>query len=507
MPPVHSKSARFLPYSRPVRPRRGSASGLENLAAGDLPAARLSQFLKEIESYNKDSTVTYTYCNEVRRWKPWFHPRVTFKNRSFKLVSPASFRNIEYKPPQCPHSQNFHRESKDTTMKLSRAPAGGYQFQCDSHVCQFIVKIAPWDDRLIVDEDLYNKRLGKFLFCFLVFHLLSPPIEGIDRSEEDEDFSDRDSSPTRSSDEVASLLMPSSQTSTSSFHVAPACVPVITKNRPYLFDMSELEYRIHYDQEMVTIVLDDVCDNGAAYHFDHPLRPGMPLPACLIVYTDPKIMARADYYNDFFDTTTGHALRMVNSTIGTLLLPLLNISHLFRLGITSEGEAHIMSSHRRCFECHGVFSAEGYDAHRIDGICTNTPHRARITDWALPPNHHVDFKERDYPAGTTLPSPIEFSETAVGVAWSEWNSRIGVPEDVWVLLHTSIERCASCSLLRSFEANIAHRSKNNVCMDPSREVGQGGLGCIDNGAAESCGSSSHAGKMDGRVVLYNGHKY
>ncbi|KAJ6601963.1 hypothetical protein DFH09DRAFT_1270808 [Mycena vulgaris] len=461
MPPVDSKSARFLPYSRPDRPRRGSASGLENLAAGDLPAARLSQLLKEIESYNKDNTVTYTYCNEVRRWKPWFHPRVTFENRSFKLVSPASFRNIEYKPPQCPHSQNFYWESKDTTMKLCRAPTGGYQFQCDSHV----FKIAPWDDRLIVDEDQYNKRLGKFLFCFLVFHLLSPPTEGIDRSEEDEDFSDRDSSPARSSDEVASLLMPSSQSSTGSFHVAPACVPVITKNRPYLFDMSELEHRIHYVQEMVTIVLDDVVTT--------------------------EIRARADYYNDFFDTTTGHALRMVNSTIG----------------ITSEGEAHIMSSHRRCFECHGVFSTEGYDAHCVEGICTNTPHRVRITDWVLPPNHHVDFKEHDYPAGTTLPSPIEFSETAVGVAWSEWNSRIGVPENVWVLLHTSIERCASCSLLRSFEANIAHRSKNNVCMDPSREVGQGGRRRIDNGAAESCGSSSHAGKVDRRDVLCSGHKY
>lgn len=61
--------------------------------------------------------------------------------------------------------------------------------------------------------------------------------------------------------------------------IAPACVPIITKNRPYLFEMAELDHRLNYgpshlsyrpqvpdlriiDQDMVTTVLTDRADNS-----------------------------------------------------------------------------------------------------------------------------------------------------------------------------------------------------------------------------------------------------
>ncbi|KAJ7181875.1 hypothetical protein C8R46DRAFT_1027672 [Mycena filopes] len=253
MPAVNSKSMRmpnrFAPYTRshslPPAP-----STHENLEAADLPAAELAQLYKELQFTNETNTVTYTYCNILRRWKPWFHPRITYKNGSARLIAPAGLRGIKYHPPQCPHSQNFHRETKDTTMKLSRDPNGGYQFQCDGHNCQFIVKMAPWNGNLIVNEDDYNKRL-----------------DGIHAEDLEEEDSERNSSPSRSSsDEVASMLMASSQTSAS--YIAPACVPVMTTARPYLFEMSELTHRIDYDQDMVTRVLDDRCDNGVS---DYPV--------------------------------------------------------------------------------------------------------------------------------------------------------------------------------------------------------------------------------------------
>lgn len=193
----------------------------------------------------------------------------------------------------------------------------------------------------------------------------------------------------------------------------------------------------------------------------------------------------------------------------------------FFVGLTAEGDAHIMSSERRCFSCHGVFSTEGYDTHRVHGACTNTPKLEKsmssqivwlltfnfdftVTGWALPLRSHVEFKDRNYPAGTKPPVPIEFSDTAIGIAWSEWNSRIGVPEDVWVLLHTSMESCSHCGLVRTFEADIAHRSANNVCLDPSQHVGQG-VSFIDNGVGGRYTPKGFTYKED-RVVLYSGPK-
>ncbi|KAJ7501354.1 hypothetical protein B0H11DRAFT_2188953 [Mycena galericulata] len=192
----------------------------------DPSSAKLARLLKELQFHNETNKITYTYCNIMRRWEPWFHPRSKFKNGSSNFRSPASFKNIQYSPPQCPHSQNVYRETKDTAMVLSESRTG-WQFQCKSHLCPFIVKIAPWNDKLIVSEAQYN------------LYLEDLHREDLYRKDEDEDSNtDHDSL-----DEVASLLMSSSQTSTSSSNAIPAGVPLITRNHPFLLEKDELQQR------------------------------------------------------------------------------------------------------------------------------------------------------------------------------------------------------------------------------------------------------------------------
>ncbi|KAJ7088311.1 hypothetical protein C8R44DRAFT_751885 [Mycena epipterygia] len=267
MPSVNSKYARnpdhnrfhlrALPYACPSP--SGSASSslssiLENLKAGDPSASVLDGLLKELQFHNETNT-----------------SRNTYRNGSV-IVAPTGFKNIQYNPLQCPHSQNFYREVKDTAMKLAQSPT---------------IKMAPWSARSIRAFIMVTTRTKTLT-------------------------TDRDSS-----DDVASLLMSSSQNSSMSSIVALACVLIITKNRPYLFEMAELEHlscTVHVpdlhivDQDMVTTMLTDGADHG--------------------------VRARANY-NNFFNTNTGYAVRMLNSTVG----------------LTEEGDAHIMSSERRLPQC------------------------------------------------------------------------------------------------------------------------------------------------------------
>lgn len=63
------------------------------------------------------------------------------------------------------------------------------------------------------------------------------------------------------------------------------------------------------------------------------------------------------------------------------------------------------------------------------------------------------------------PTPIEFLDSPIGTAYIEWNSRLGVPEDVWAVISTAYVHCDECNLRRSFNGDHAHRDTNGRCAD------------------------------------------
>jgi hypothetical protein len=59
------------------------------------------------------------------------------------------------------------------------------------------------------------------------------------------------------------------------------------------------------------------------------------------------------------------------------------------------------------------------------------------------------------------------------MAYLEWNSRFGVPLDVWVLISTGVIHCPVCDLVRTHPGHAAHLDiRSGFCAD----VGQGIFG-------------------------------
>ncbi|KAJ6624417.1 hypothetical protein B0H10DRAFT_1943299 [Mycena sp. CBHHK59/15] len=91
-----------------------------------------------------------------------------------------------------------------------------------------------------------------------------------------------------------------------------------------------------------------------------------------------------------------------------------------------------------------------------------------------------DMATRMYPEGTPLPNHSDHINSMVGRAWIAWNSRVGVPQDVWAILSSAWTHCPDCDLVRTFEADRAHKDDNNMC----RDIGQGSVSTIVKGAGK-----------------------
>lgn len=78
------------------------------------------------------------------------------------------------------------------------------------------------------------------------------------------------------------------------------------------------------------------------------------------------------------------------------------------------------------------------------------------------------------PSLVPLPSEaVEFLHSPTGAAFLEWNSRIGVPKDVWAVISTAKITCKTCKFTRSFNGNDAHCDKDGNCLDkgePGAEI-------------------------------------
>ncbi|KAJ6613987.1 hypothetical protein B0H10DRAFT_1951012 [Mycena sp. CBHHK59/15] len=71
-----------------------------------------------------------------------------------------------------------------------------------------------------------------------------------------------------------------------------------------------------------------------------------------------------------------------------------------------------------------------------------------------------DMATQMYPEGTPLPNHSDHI-----------NSMVGVPQDIWAILSSAWTHCPDCDLVRTFEADRAHKDDNNMC----RDIGQGSV--------------------------------
>ncbi|KAJ7128415.1 hypothetical protein C8R44DRAFT_732756 [Mycena epipterygia] len=139
-------------------------------------------------------------------------------------------------------------------------------------------------------------------------------------------------------------------------------------------------------------------DMHPGQHVAYP-EPGVPTHRLLEPYNDllyPGSLNHTYQELRFFNTKIGDALRALNSTLGLTVRP----------------------------------------------QPTSPPHRD-LSKQVLDPSKQLD-------------NSAEFLDTPVAGTLLEWNSRLGIPTDVWAVVSTATTRCSSCRYIRTFHAHTAH---------------------------------------------------
>lgn len=128
----------------------------------------------------------------------------------------------------------------------------------------------------------------------------------------------------------------------------------------------------------------------------------------------------------------------------------------------------------------------------LDQVCSFTLHfRHHSHSIFIVASVHPDLDDTpEIPLRTFAhPRPsaaTEFLESPIGAAFLEWNSRVGVPRDVWCAIITAYIRCNTCRVCRSFNGDIAHRDAQLNCND----AGQAALPAVIAGGDDSDDGSS-----------------
>lgn len=202
----------------------------------------------------------------------------------------------------------------------------------------------------------------------------------------------------------------------------------------------------------------------------HPAFDSNNLPLSLAAYV-PRGMDDEPEHLPFLFTRVGEAIREYNSTVGVS-------NHTITFFLT-----HAVA----CEICSCTFSEDGYHAHLSDGCCMNMPGLSKgislFLSYAFRVTHvvltvvliqksrapYLWLPRRTY-SSATIPPAKEYLNTVIGRAFSDWNSRIGVPRDVWIFITTSDVYCSECRLTRSFDGDAGHRNASGFCEDIGQEI-------------------------------------
>ncbi|KAJ7123896.1 hypothetical protein C8R43DRAFT_959025 [Mycena crocata] len=141
----------------------------------------------------------------------------------------------------------------------------------------------------------------------------------------------------------------------------------------------------------------------------------------------------------FFGSPIGSAIRALNST----------------LGISPEVMDAIVEDSVTCLVCCCQYSEDAFNDHIRMGNCGNCP-EARAVASRPPPERRHDLQPRLVPQGQRLGNSAEFLDTPTAAALLQWNSRLGIPTDVWAVVSTARMECKACKLVRCFEGHAAH---------------------------------------------------
>ncbi|KAF8993191.1 hypothetical protein BDQ17DRAFT_1419032 [Cyathus striatus] len=434
----------------------------------DPSPVELKQLQKKLETDFHLEKKIATFDPSSRSWIEWFAPIQVLRSGAMKNVSPRSYATLPgYIPPLCPHAANPFRLREQCEMKVKYVSRLGYYFYIDpsKHQCRFKIRV-PRDDiegkKYIMNQKDYEA------------HAAAGDTE--EENENDRMYSGfnspihesilacsaaRSSQSSSSVSEIARGLFNFSPTSNQSYSPPTSPSPCHysgsgsgSSGRPKPRPSNGFHLKSFFTQEAA----DQRARSDNAFFSEfiaqkeqvrpdlHPANKLQALPACLAQYEHDKGNRTFAHLNNLH-TDVGDAIRALNSTIG---IPASSVELLDCIS-------------KPCPSCMCVYSPLGYNDHVQNGRCMNTPSLAFVSTVdveRVPP-----VNTRIIPESQDIFSYQEYLDTAVGRAWLEWHSRIGVPMDVWWLISTATVTCEICGLARTFEGDINHR-QGAQCADP-----------------------------------------
>ncbi|KAJ7933392.1 hypothetical protein B0H13DRAFT_2507039 [Mycena leptocephala] len=455
---THSRYAPYTPSRPSAKPTR---QRVLELRAHDPSPAVLQLCRDEIAAAKQDS--------KILTWSPtadgltglsvWYRPVSTSKRGSMRLLAASRFNftpGIDL--PRCPHAANPFRTIEETTQTCKRV-SNRWVFRALSHECEFTTEIPPITSSQVL---LTEGELKDYLDT-------QDYIDGDAQDTEDEDFdmnADAGTSdghpPTRglSEEQVASYLSSSSRTSSlSSVGASSSSVPLHSpacssgsrsarpshgpSARPYFSAMVAAKRNSPNYELIATMLENEVNDFYKRHPEEHPAYMAMDRPPAILLPYHPDASKRR-LADNMQNMTLSHG-RVVCDLMSTV-------------GIT--------------------YSAPDAPVGTLSKGIINTEHLALPVPSRHPPLEDIPFLEfRTYPSGISVPTRVDFLDTTVGRAFVDWNSRIGIPQDVWTMITTAYVHCARCDLLRCFDGDHAHRDANYICQD----IGQGQMSFLEKG--------------------------
>ncbi|KAG6894111.1 hypothetical protein C0992_007458 [Termitomyces sp. T32_za158] len=466
---MSNKHHRYTPYCRP-----SSIDPSEQRRLRDLKV--------ELDGFNR-ADCPVTYCDQTGGWIDWTRPIRIFRNGTMSQVSAQSFPR-DIKPPMCPHT---HKSDEDRTMKLHLQKQYSIYNKCDffratSHACIFTVVIPRLNAPLVTqDPAMIAERIGhendedaaeiQEEYSYDLDHLLGPsfsPSEAEVRNllafqqlstppsssrapsrlvnHLDKIYINSRVSPMRYAAATRATIQPRPLSRTTSTHAAS------------FFEKTVADARANKDSSLISHIKLNY-KNGIyrLYPLQHPASNLEDTHRILEPYDErifPGCLNRAFEHAEYMHTDIGRVIRELNSTLG---VPLAAINTIYGYS-------------RTCPECRCAFSIDGYNTHLENQRCKNFPSPTKeITPVFIDLNDVEELCLRKFPQRPAA-APVEFIDTPIGAAFMEWNSRIGVPKDVWVLIRTAYVQCAVCRLCRTFNGDKAHRDHQGNCADAGNGV-------------------------------------
>ncbi|KAJ7140275.1 hypothetical protein C8R43DRAFT_1018105 [Mycena crocata] len=484
-----SKYSRFHPYHplydlRPHAVPPAPSQGDQNW---------LSDAYTRLLALNRTEEKLVSWDHEVSNdWIEIPRPQRVTAHRAIDIAA-SGFDKVWGKhtsPFYCPHTKNNGSSYRPLVLRLSALHDGGQAdfFHAVDHQCSFKVIVPPLKPRqvLVTWEDRQN------------FYA----VQKRERGEDDDDDEDTPPLPSSQSSSIssasssssASLSTISSSTSLSSISSRPSLassalskiavqaltdpsprysLPILINGSPpprvpggpqprpadgtgvkSFYRQSVADARKKSDVNLMEY-LHQISTSGvlAEEPSSHPAWNVEDPHPVLHIYDKriyPHTLDRTNNFLQFVYRPIGQAIRQMNSA----------------LGIPYADFATLVRANQGCPCCRNMFSVDGYDDHIKDGKCTNHPNLEEVetSDRVVGEIRFRSFRNNKRPTEVT-----ETINSPVGSALLEWNSRLGVPNDVWLTISTAVITCTSCDLLRSFPAHLLHLDTQGNCTDPGQE--------------------------------------